>query len=44
MEEFKGDWEILSKVYGMLMEQNVLRTPADELVVRFEHPADLKVL
>lgn len=44
MEPFSDDWDILSGVYKMLLEQNVLQTPANEPVVRFEHPADLKVI
>lgn len=44
MESFKDDWNILSSVYKMLLEQNVLQTSVNEPVVRFEHPADLKVI
>lgn len=44
MESFSDDWDILSSVYKMLVKQNVLHTPVNEPIVRFEHPADLKVI
>lgn len=43
MESLNNDWDILSCIYKMLLEHNVLNTSVDEPVVRFEHPADLKV-
>lgn len=43
MESFSDDWTLLRDVYEMLVEHKVLHTPESEPVVRFEHPADLKV-
>lgn len=38
-----NEWDILSKVYSLLKDENVLDTPATEPIVRFEHPENLKV-
>lgn len=38
-----NEWDILSKVYSLLKDENVLDTPATEPIVRFEHPEKLKV-
>ncbi|XP_037037478.1 cysteine sulfinic acid decarboxylase [Bradysia coprophila] len=42
MESFTDDWTLLKDVYKMLVEHNVLQTPVNEPVVRFEHPVDLQ--
>lgn len=44
MASVKDDWDILSSVHEILVEQNVLQTPENEPVIRFEHPDDLKVI
>lgn len=36
-------WTILSDVYKMLMDANVLNTPASTRIIDFKHPDELKV-
>lgn len=39
----ENEWEILKDVYTMLIDGKVLNTPADEPIVRFKHPEELRV-
>lgn len=38
-----NEWHILKDVYTMLVDGKVLNTPNDEPIVRFKHPAELRV-